>query len=127
MIGEAGGPQYEVYAAHGKGVFSSVLRARDLLRRRDDGTYPEVAIKVRGGREGRCRAGPAVAVGVQGLVGWSSLPAAGAAGMATCSALPAHHCTCIALLSPPQVIRSNETMYKAGQVGSCEGGPGAGS
>lgn len=47
MIGEAGGPQYEVYATHGKGVFSSVLRARDLSRRdHDTGTYHEVAIKV---------------------------------------------------------------------------------
>lgn len=47
VIGEAGGPQYEVYAAHGRGVFSSVLRARDLARRNcDTGTCPEVAIKV---------------------------------------------------------------------------------
>lgn len=49
VIGEAGGAQYEVYATHGKGVFSSVLRARDLSRRdHDTGTFQEVAIKVGG-------------------------------------------------------------------------------
>ncbi|KAL4857163.1 Serine/threonine-protein kinase PRP4 [Chlorella vulgaris] len=47
IIGEAGQGQYEVYAAHGRGVFSSVLRARDLARRdHDTGIIPEVAIKV---------------------------------------------------------------------------------
>lgn len=47
VIGEAGGTQFEVYATHGKGVFSSVLRARDLSRRdHDSGNYHEVAIKV---------------------------------------------------------------------------------
>ena len=49
LIGEG---QYEVYATHGKGVFSSVLRARDLTARdRDTGEVPEVAIKV-GGESG---------------------------------------------------------------------------
>ena len=47
-MGQAGGPQYEVYATHGKGVFSSVLRARDLARRDPaTGEVPEVAIKAR--------------------------------------------------------------------------------
>ncbi len=54
IIGEAGQGQYEVYAAHGRGVFSSVLRARDLARRdHDTGIIPEVAIKVGKGCEGR--------------------------------------------------------------------------
>ncbi|EFN55094.1 hypothetical protein CHLNCDRAFT_31552 [Chlorella variabilis] len=58
VIGEAGGAQYEVYAAHGKGVFSSVLRARDLSRRdHDTGTYPEVAIKVIRANETMYKAG----------------------------------------------------------------------
>ena len=30
QVGEVIGDKYELYAAHGKGVFSSVLRARDL-------------------------------------------------------------------------------------------------
>lgn len=52
IIGEAGQGQYEVYAAHGRGVFSSVLRARDLARRdHDTGIIPEVAIKVGKGCE----------------------------------------------------------------------------
>jgi len=61
VIGEPGSSaQYEVYATHGKGVFSSVLRARDLGRRdHDTGAVPEVAIKVGGlaGWVGRVRTG----------------------------------------------------------------------
>ncbi|KAL4437548.1 hypothetical protein ABPG77_003529 [Micractinium sp. CCAP 211/92] len=58
VIGEAGGAQYEVYATHGKGVFSSVLRARDLSRRdHDTGTFQEVAIKVIRANETMYKAG----------------------------------------------------------------------
>ncbi|KAL4452050.1 hypothetical protein ABPG75_007712 [Micractinium tetrahymenae] len=58
VIGEPGGAQYEVYATHGKGVFSSVLRARDLSRRdHDSGTYHEVAIKVIRANETMYKAG----------------------------------------------------------------------
>jgi serine/threonine-protein kinase PRP4 len=58
LIGEPGGPQYEVYATHGKGVFSSVLRARDLSRRdHDTGAIPEVAIKVIRANETMYKAG----------------------------------------------------------------------
>lgn len=39
--------RYEVYATHGKGVFSTVLRARDLAKKNPaTGTPIEVAIKV---------------------------------------------------------------------------------
>lgn len=38
--------RYEVFATHGRGVFSSVLRARDRLRKDGEGAVAEVAIKV---------------------------------------------------------------------------------
>ena len=38
--------RYEVFATHGRGVFSSVLRARDRHRKAPDGTVAEVAIKI---------------------------------------------------------------------------------
>ncbi len=38
--------RYEVFASHGKGVFSTVLRARDKTKRLDDGNFQEVAIKM---------------------------------------------------------------------------------
>ena len=34
--------RYEVFASNGKGVFSSVVRARDLHRRDEAGQHPEV-------------------------------------------------------------------------------------
>ena len=38
--------RYEVFASNGKGVFSTVVRARDTARRDIEGRYPEVAIKL---------------------------------------------------------------------------------
>ena len=38
--------RYEVFASNGKGVFSSVVRARDTARRDEAGNPPEVAIKL---------------------------------------------------------------------------------
>ena len=38
--------RYEVFATHGRGVFSSVLRARDRHRKAPDGSVAEVAIKI---------------------------------------------------------------------------------
>lgn len=39
--------RYEVFATHGKGVFSTVLRAKDRGARADAaGAFPEVAVKV---------------------------------------------------------------------------------
>ena len=39
--------RYEVFATHGKGVFSTVLRARDRGGKPDAaGVFPEVAVKV---------------------------------------------------------------------------------
>jgi serine/threonine-protein kinase PRP4 len=38
--------RYEVFATHGRGVFSSVLRARDLLAKGPPGGPQEVAIKI---------------------------------------------------------------------------------
>ena len=38
--------RYEVFASNGKGVFSTVVRARDTARRDEHGKHPEVAIKL---------------------------------------------------------------------------------
>ena len=39
--------RYEVFASNGKGVFSTVVRARDTARAKDEhGRQPEVAIKL---------------------------------------------------------------------------------
>jgi hypothetical protein len=38
--------RYEIFASHGKGVFSVVVRARDVRRRDEMGNHPEVAIKL---------------------------------------------------------------------------------
>lgn len=54
QVGEMMGERYEVFATHGKGVFSTVLRARDLKPTDEagrpvaveGGLLPEVAIKV---------------------------------------------------------------------------------
>jgi serine/threonine-protein kinase PRP4 len=45
-VGEVMDGRYEVFALKGKGVFSTVLRARDLTRREEDNSHPEVAIKM---------------------------------------------------------------------------------
>jgi serine/threonine-protein kinase PRP4 len=53
QVGEVLGGRYEVFATHGKGVFSSVLRARDLRSTdgggRDAGTstHPQLAVAVK--------------------------------------------------------------------------------
>ena len=46
QVGEMMDGRYEVFASHGKGVFSTVLRARDKSKRLDDGNFQEVAIKM---------------------------------------------------------------------------------
>ncbi|GMH38518.1 hypothetical protein BSKO_06402 [Bryopsis sp. KO-2023] len=46
QIGEILDKRYEVFASKGKGVFSTVLRARDKGRRNPDNEHPEVAIKM---------------------------------------------------------------------------------
>lgn len=45
-IGEIVDNRYEVFASKGKGVFSTVLRARDRGMKSEDGKHPEVAIKI---------------------------------------------------------------------------------
>lgn len=47
QVGEILAGRYEVFATHGRGVFSSVLRARDVsVSGRDKNEYPQVAVKV---------------------------------------------------------------------------------
>ena len=47
QVGELMDGRYEVFATHGKGVFSTVLRAKDRGGRPDAaGAFPEVAVKV---------------------------------------------------------------------------------
>ncbi len=47
QVGEVMDNRYEVYATHGKGVFSTVLRARDMAKKNPmTGAPIEVAIKV---------------------------------------------------------------------------------
>ncbi len=47
QVGEILAEKYEVFATHGRGVFSSVLRARDVsVSGRDKGDCPQVAVKV---------------------------------------------------------------------------------
>ena len=69
--------RYEVFATHGKGVFSTVLRARDLKPVTPKGepipvigsNYPEVAIKVIRSNEIMTKAGHAEEVILQKLSG----------------------------------------------------------
>ena len=46
--------RYEVFATHGRGVFSSVLRAKDLLSKAPAGSQQEVAIKIIRANETMC-------------------------------------------------------------------------
>ncbi|EIE27798.1 kinase-like protein [Coccomyxa subellipsoidea C-169] len=46
QVGEMMDGRYEVFATHGKGVFSTVLRARDKGQQDALGRHPEVAVKV---------------------------------------------------------------------------------
>lgn len=46
QVGEVMDKRYEVFACHGKGVFSVVVRARDLSKKDELGQHPEVAIKL---------------------------------------------------------------------------------
>ena len=46
QVGEMMDSRYEVFASNGKGVFSTVVRARDTARRDEHGKHPEVAIKL---------------------------------------------------------------------------------
>jgi serine/threonine-protein kinase PRP4 len=55
QVGEIIGARYEVFKAHGRGVFSSVLRARDLGS--SISPFPEVAIKVIRANETMYKAG----------------------------------------------------------------------
>lgn len=53
-VGEVLDQRYQVFATHGRGVFSTVLRARDLGQEGPvEGAHPEVAIKAR--ERGRSR------------------------------------------------------------------------
>jgi hypothetical protein len=49
--------RYEVFATHGRGVFSSVLRARDRVRKDASGNVEEVAIKIIRANETMYKAG----------------------------------------------------------------------
>ncbi len=42
QVGEMMDARYEVFASNGKGVFSTVVRARDTARRDETGKHPEV-------------------------------------------------------------------------------------
>lgn len=46
QVNEVMDNRYELFDHKGKGVFSTVVRARDLLRQEEDGRHPEVAIKL---------------------------------------------------------------------------------
>ncbi|GFH21630.1 protein kinase domain-containing protein, partial [Haematococcus lacustris] len=46
QVGEIMEGRYEVFASNGKGVFSIVVRARDLMRKNELKQHPEVAIKL---------------------------------------------------------------------------------
>ena len=54
QVGEVVDNRYEVFATHGRGVFSSVLRARDLLAKGPAGSQQEVAIKIIRANETMC-------------------------------------------------------------------------
>jgi len=45
-VGEMLDSKYEVFANCGQGVFSTVLRARDISDKKSDGSFPEYAVKV---------------------------------------------------------------------------------
>ncbi len=88
QVGEVVDGRYEVFACVGKGVFSTVLRARDLLSPRDlAGNHAEVAIKVR--QVLLCEVSVLV-----NQIGFST----------------------ISPMKLAQVIRSNDTMYAAGKT-----------
>ena len=46
QVGEIMDDRYEVFDTLGKGVFSTVLRARDTAHKNALGKHPEVAVKV---------------------------------------------------------------------------------
>ena len=46
QVGEIMDERYEVFDTLGKGVFSTVLRARDTAHKNALGKHPEVAVKV---------------------------------------------------------------------------------
>ena len=62
QVGEVVDGRYEVFATHGRGVFSSVLRARDLLAKGPAGVQQEVAIKIIRANETMCVCQPALSV-----------------------------------------------------------------
>lgn len=57
QVGEVMDTRYEVYANLGRGVFSSVLRARDTEQQGTDDQFPEVAVKVLRANETMTKAG----------------------------------------------------------------------
>ena len=77
QVGELLNERYEVFATHGKGVFSTVLRARDLHPVTPKGepipvigtNFPEVAIKVIRSNDLMTKAGKAEEVILQKLAG----------------------------------------------------------
>ena len=52
QVGEVMDGRYEVFASNGKGVFSSVVRARDMASRDEAGRNAEVSAGARGQRRG---------------------------------------------------------------------------
>ena len=88
QVGEVLGERYEVFAIHGKGVFSSVLRARDLRG----------ALRLNAGRD---RA-----------VGPTATGSGNARTPADLSEEEKDRCPQVAV----KIIRANDTMYKAGQL-----------
>lgn len=64
QVGEVMDGRYEVFATHGKGVFSTVLRARDL---KTEGGVGEVAIKIIRANETMYKAAQTEKVGLASL------------------------------------------------------------
>ncbi len=74
QVGEVMDGRYEVFATHGKGVFSTVLRARDL---KTEGGVGEVAIKIIRANETMYKAAQTEKVGLASLTinlqSWSAM------------------------------------------------------
>ncbi|BDA48356.1 probable serine/threonine-protein kinase PRP4 homolog at C-terminar half [Coccomyxa sp. Obi] len=69
QVGEMMDGRYEVFATHGKGVFSTVLRARDKGQTDPLGRHPEVAVKVIRANEVMFKAGQTETVILRKLSG----------------------------------------------------------
>lgn len=70
QVGEMMDGRYEVFASNGKGVFSVVVRARDMARKDEGGAHPEVAIKLIRANETMAKAAQVRACLVGCGLGW---------------------------------------------------------